>query len=132
VAAVGSIYGAQVGTAFNGLWRSNGHIPAFVAYTQAVAKQDKPSAQKAVADLLAYAKTFGTTMNSVNDRLPAAAVEKDITMHATTLKAVIDDQKAKNPVKASTDLRAAIGHMSGTAKVLTDATVAKFPEKFAT
>jgi hypothetical protein len=69
-------------------------------------------------------------MHSVNDNLPADAVTKAIEMHATTLKAVVDDQKAGDRAKEATDLRAAVHHMSATAKVLADATVAKFPDKF--
>ena len=130
VGAVGSVYGNEVGNAFNGLWRSEGHIPAVVAYTQAIAANNTAGATKAVNDLLGYAKTFGTTMNSVNSNLPAAAVEDAIKMHATTLKAVIDAQKAGDATKAATALRAAVGHMSETATVLADATVKKFPEKF--
>jgi hypothetical protein len=128
--AITSVYGAEVGKAFDGLWRSNGHIPGFVAYTQAVAKGDEAAKAKAVADLTAYAKTVGTTLNSVNSNLPADAVTQNITMHATTLIAVIDAQKAGDPVKAATLLREAVHHMSGTADVLAEATVKKFPEKF--
>ncbi|HEX2274257.1 MAG TPA: hypothetical protein VHG90_10335, partial [Acidimicrobiales bacterium] len=58
-AAITSAYGADVGRAFDGLWRSEGHIPAFVAYTQAIAAGDQAKANKAVADLTAYAKTVG-------------------------------------------------------------------------
>jgi hypothetical protein len=130
VAAVGSVYGAEVGKAFDGLWRSSGHIPAVVAYTQAIAAGDQAKADKAIADILGYAKTFGTTMNSVNENLPADAVEAAIKMHATTLKAVIDDQKAKDAAKTATDLRAAVHHMSDTAAVIAGATVKKFPDKF--
>jgi hypothetical protein len=131
VGTVGSVYGGAVQKAFDGLWRSQGHIPAVVAYTQAIAKDDATGAEKAVNDLLAYAATFGKTMNSVNENLPADAVTEAITMHATTLKAVIDDQKVEDRTKEATDLRAAVHHMSETAKVLATATVAKFPEKFA-
>lgn len=130
VAAIGSVYGSQVQGAFDGLWQSKGHIPAVVAYTQAVAKDDTAGAEKAVNDLLAYAKTFGETMNSVNENLPADVVEQEITMHATTLKAVIDAQKAKDAVKVASALRAAVAHMSMTAKALTGGTVAKFPDEF--
>jgi hypothetical protein len=130
VAAISSAYGAETGKAFEGLWRSNGHIPAVVAYTQAVAAGDKAKGDKAVADLLAYAKTFGTTMNSVNSNLPAAAVEDAIKMHATTLKAVVDAQKAGDAVKTATALRGAVHHMSGTADVLAEATVKQFADKF--
>ncbi len=130
VGAVRSVYGQEVGQAFNGLWRSEKHIPAVVNYTQALAKGDKAGQEKAVDDLLAYAKTFGTTMNSVNENLPAAAVEEAITMHITTLKAAIDAQKAGDPAKVTTTTREAVNHMSGTADVLAEATVKKFPDKF--
>ncbi len=130
VGAIKSVYGDEVGNAFDGLWRSNGHIPAVVAYTQAIAAGDQAKADKAVADLLAYAKTFGTTMNSVNENLDAAAVEDAIKSHATTLKAVIDAQKAGDAKKVASTLRAAVHHMSGTADYLAEATVKKFPDKF--
>lgn len=130
VAAVTSVYGDQTGKAFDGLWRSNGHIPAFVAYTQAIAKGDQAGAQKAVDDILAYAKTFGATMHQVNENLPADAVQAAIEQHATTLKAVVDDQKAGDAAKTATDLRTAVQHMSGTAGVIAGATVKKFPDKF--
>ncbi|MGH9042385.1 MAG: hypothetical protein ACRDZ3_19380 [Acidimicrobiia bacterium] len=130
VAGVTSVYGDEVGKAFDGLWRSNGHISAFVAYTQAIAKDDKAAADKAVADLLAYAKTFGETMNSVNENLPAAAVEEGIKMHATTLKAVIDAQKAKDAPAMATSLRMAVSHMNEPADAIAAATEKKFPEKF--
>ena len=130
VAAITSVYGAETGKAFDGLWRAEGHIPAFVAYTQAIAANDKAKADKAVADALGYAKTFGTTMNSVNSNLPAAAVEDAIKMHVTTLKDVIDAQKAGDATKTATALRTAVSHMSETATVLSDATVKKYVEKF--
>ncbi len=128
-AAITSVYGADVGKAFDGLWRSEAHIPAFVAYTQAVAKDDKAGADKAVADLVSYAKTFGTTLNSVNAKLPAKAVEDAIVMHATTLKSVIDAQKAKDP-KAAKLLREAVHHMSSTADAIAEATVQLKPASF--
>ncbi len=129
VDAVGSIYGDQVKTAFDGLWRSEDHIPQFVAYTQAVAKGDQAAADAAIAKLTDYAKAFGNTLNQVNSNLPADVVTQDLVMHATSVKAVIDAQKAKDPTEAAL-LRAAVAHMYGTASVLADATVKKFPTKF--
>jgi len=129
-AAVTSAYGKEVGTAFDGLWRSENHIPQFVAYTQAVAKGDAAGKQAAVDKLTAYAKTFGETLNQVNSNLPADAVTQDITMHATTLLAVIDAQKAGDGAAKYKALEEAYTHMNGTAKVLAEATVKKFPDKF--
>jgi hypothetical protein len=130
VAAVGSVYGADVQKAFDGLWRSEKHIPQFVAYTQAAGKGDQAAKDAAVTQLKAYAKEFGTTLNSVNDKLPAEAVESAIVEHATTLLAVIDSQAAKDPAKAATALRAAVSHMSMSAQAIAGGTYAKFPEKF--
>ena len=130
VAAVGSVYGADVQKAFDGLWRSEKHIPQFVAYTQAAGKGDQAAKDAAVTQLKAYAKEFGTTLNSVNDKLPAEAVESAIVEHATTLLAVIDAQAAKDPAKAATALRAAVSHMSMSAQAIAGGTYAKFPEKF--
>ena len=130
VAAVASVYGDEVGKAFDGLWRSEDHIPAFVAYTQAVAGGDEAGKKAAVERLTSYAKTFGETLNSVNENLPADAVEEAIVGHATTLLKVIDAQKAGDPKNVASLLREAVHHMSGTADVLAAATAKKFPEKF--
>jgi hypothetical protein len=130
VAAITSVYGDEVGKAFDGLWRSEDHIPAFVAYTQAVAAGDQAGKDAAVKRLTSYAKTFGETMNSVNENLPADAVADAITGHATTLIAVIDAQKAGDAKKVISLLREAVHHMSGTADVLAAATVKQFPDKF--
>jgi hypothetical protein len=130
VAAIGSVYGPDVQKAFDGLWRSDKHIPQFVAYTQAAAKKDQAGMDAAVTQLKAYVKEFGTTINSVNDKLPAEAIEAAIVEHATTLIAVINAQAAGDKAKSATDLRHAVAHMSMTAKVLAGGTYAKFPEKF--
>ena len=131
VAAVASVYGDEVGTAFEGLWRSEDHIPQFVAYTQAAAAGDEAGKAAALDRLGAYAKTVGETLNSVNENLPVDAVTEAITMHATTLIAVIDAQVAGDPVEAARLVRQAVNHMSGTADVLAEATVQLMPEKFA-
>ena len=85
---------AGTGTAFDGLWRSEKHIPQFVAYAQAAAKGDEAGKQAAVAELTGYATAFGDTLHQVNENLPADAVTQDLVMHATTLIKVIDAQEA--------------------------------------
>ena len=130
IAAVGSVYGDEVGAAFDGLWRSEDHIPAFVAYTQAAAADDQAGKDAAVERLTSYAKSFGETMNSVNPNLPADVVEEAIVGHATTLLAVIDAQKAGDATKVASLLREAVDHMSGTADALASGTVKQFPDQF--
>ena len=118
--------------AFDGLWRSEGHIPQFVAYTQASAADDEAGKAAALEALTAYAAEVGTTLNSVNENLPADAVTEAITMHATTLIAVIDAAAAGgDPAEVARLAREAVHHMSGTADVLAEATVKLMPEKFA-
>jgi hypothetical protein len=130
VAAVASAYGDDIGAAFDGLWRSEDHIPAFVAYTQAAAAGDDAGKQAAVERLTSYAAVFGETMNSVNANLPADVVEGAITSHATTLLAVIDAQAAGDQAAVYQALRAAYHHMGGTAAALAGATAAEFPDQF--
>ena len=127
VAAVSSAYGAETGKAFDGLWRSEDHIPAFVAYTQAAAKDDQAGKDAAVKRLTSYAKTFGETMNKVNENLPADVVTESITSHATTLLKVIDAQKAGDQQTVYQSLRGAYHHMDMTAAALAGATAKKFP-----
>src|SRR5205807_9275009 len=50
-------------------------------------------------------------------------------MHASTLIAVIDAQKAKHPTAIYSALRKAYAHMNEFASVLADATAKKFPDK---
>lgn len=131
VAAVTDAYGAEVGGAFDGLWRSDGHIPAIVAYTQAVAADDSAAQGAAIDSLNAYADTFGETMNSVNENLDATGTADGIKEHIATLTAVIDAQKAGDHPDVYSSTREAYGHMFGLATVLADATARMFPEKFA-
>jgi hypothetical protein len=51
-------------------------------------------------------------------------------MHATTLKAVIDAQKAGDAPTVATSLRMAVSHMNDLADAIAAATVKKFPDKF--
>jgi hypothetical protein len=137
VDAVRSAYGPEGGRAFNLLWRSDGHIPALIAYAQALAKGDQAGQDKAVSDLQAYAKTFGITMNELNGYLDPDAVEQatnvDITSQKTvldTLKAVVASGKPQDAPKITAALREAVKHMADTADLLVDATVKKFPDRF--
>ena len=97
VAAITSAYGADVGKAFDGLWRSDKPHPAVRRLHPGVAAKDDKAGQDAGRrpSCTAYAKTFGTTMNSVNDE-PARRRGREARRRRTspTLIAVIDAQKA--------------------------------------
>jgi hypothetical protein len=100
-------------------WAS--HIKMFVAYTQATAKKDKAGQNKAVGDLLGYAKSFGSLVNGAIPSLPADAVEGLVKMHITGLKDVVDAQAAKNYKKVGAGLTEAFNHMDEIAKALAGA-----------
>ena len=110
IGAVSSVYGDAAGKAFDPLWKK--HIGFFVAYTQAIAKGDRAAADKAVADLTAYAGEFGAFIESAtNGGLKKDAVASLLTGHAQTLIAAIDAQKAGDPMKAYANLKKAAAHM---------------------
>ncbi len=119
IAAITTVYGDAAGKAFNPLWKK--HIGFFVDYTQAIAKNDTAKADKAKADLTAYASEFGAFIESATaGKLPKAAVAKLLTEHATGLIAAIDAQKAGDAKLAYTKLKEAAAHMTMIAKPLAD------------
>jgi len=126
--AIGSVYGKDTGEAFLGLWRS--HINMVVEYTVGMASKDKAKQDKAVGDLMQYAKDFGAFLNSANPNLPQDAVADLVKHHAVTLKAVIDAQAAGDQAKAYAALRTAYGHMAMIAEALAQGIVKQFPKKF--
>jgi hypothetical protein len=119
--SIGSVYGAKAASTFlNGkdMWRD--HIRFFVAYTQALAKHNKAGEAKAVADLQAYVKTFGTFLAKAVG-LPVQEVQGDLLGHIFGLKAQLDDYAAGNYAKAATDYTSAYDHMFMTADIISGA-----------
>lgn len=115
-ALVGSAY-PDAEQPFLDSWRS--HIPFFVNYTLGKATGDQAMADQAVSDLNAYAVSFGELIHSVVPELPAAAVQGELEMHATTLLAAIDADIAGDPNYYEL-LKEAAGHMPMTALALAD------------
>lgn len=113
-ALIGSAY-PDAEQPFLDSWRS--HIPFFVDYTIGKATGDQAKVEKAVADLGAYAVSFGQLINSVVSDLPAEAVQMQIEMHGASLIAAIDANIAGDPNYASL-LQEAAAHMSETALAL--------------
>ena len=113
-ALIGSAY-PDAEQPFLDSWRS--HIPFFVDYTIGKATGDQAKVEKAVADLGAYAVSFGQLINSVVSDLPAEAVQMQIEMHGASLIAAIDANIAGDPNYASL-LQEAAAHISETALAL--------------
>jgi hypothetical protein len=119
--SIGSIYGAKAASTFlNGkdMWRD--HIRFFVAYTQALAKHDKGGEARAVANLQAYVRTFGTFLATAVG-LPPQEVQSDLLGHVFGLKAQLDDYAAGNYAKAAQDYTGAYDHMFMTADIIAGA-----------
>jgi hypothetical protein len=127
--AIGSVYGADAGTAFLGLWRR--HIGFVVDYTTGLATKDTAKQTQAVNALIGYTQEFAAFLSGANPNLPKDAVAELVKTHILTLKDVIDAQAAKDPQKTWTALRMAGMHMSMIANPLADAIVKQFPGKFA-
>lgn len=127
--AVGSVYGAEAGEAFLGLWRS--HIGMFVDYTKATAAKDAAGQEKSIADLMGYARDFAVFLNGANPDLPVETVEELVKSHAVTLKDAVDTFAAGDAAAGFTKLREAEAHMAMIADPLAGAIAAQFPERFA-
>ena len=127
--AIGSVYGADAGTAFLGLWRR--HIGFVVDYTTGLATKDVAKQTQAVNALLGYTQEFAAFLAGANPNLPKDAVADLVKTHILTLKDVIDAQASKDPQKTWTALRMAGMHMSMIANPLADAIVKQFPSRFA-
>jgi hypothetical protein len=128
--AIGSVYGDSAGQAFLPLWRK--HIGFFVDYTKGLGANDQAAADKAVADLTAYADEFAAFLNSANPNLPKDTVSDLVTEHILTLKAVVDAQAAGDQGQAYVALGEAMGHMHMIADPLAAAIVQQFPDVFTT
>lgn len=132
IASIGSVYDPKgdkkVAAAFGPLWKN--HITMVVSYTTGLATGDSAKSAKAVADLTAYAATFGAALNGLSPALPADAVTQLIGSHVATLKAVIDAQAADDGAATYTALREAVAHMSMISEPLTGTIVKQFSDLF--
>ena len=126
--AVGSVYGADAGEAFLGLWRS--HIGMFVDYTTATAAGDKAAQDKAVADLTGYADDFAAFLSGANPNLPKDAVQTLVMEHVVSTKDAVDALASGDAAKGFTELREAIAHMHMLADPLSAAIAQQFPDQF--
>jgi hypothetical protein len=102
----------------------------FVDYTTGVATADEARKQGAIDDLTGYADDFAAFLAGANPQIEAEAVVAELTHHVETLTAAIDAQGAGDPAQF-TLLRAAAGHMDGTAAYLAEAIVQQHPDEFA-
>ncbi|GAA3510622.1 hypothetical protein [Georgenia daeguensis] len=87
--AVGTLAGAEQGTAFLDLWRE--HIGYFVDYAEAAAGDDDAAATAALTELDGYRGEAGAFFAEISaGELPADAVAEGLAMHVQTLAGAID------------------------------------------
>jgi hypothetical protein len=119
--SIGSVYGAAAAKTFldgKFMWRD--HIRFFVAYTTALAKNDKAGQAKAVANLKRYTVVFGNFLATATG-LPKLAVQNDLLGHVLELKNQLDAYAGKRYTKAATAYSAAYAHMFMTADLVAGA-----------
>ena len=125
--AIGSVYGTAAEARFLELWRA--HLGMFVAYTQAVAKNDAAGKTKALADLDGYRADFDAFISGANPNLPKGAVASLLVMHVTGISKAIDLLAAKDYASAYPQLKTAEDHSMMIADPLAEAIVIQFPDK---
>jgi hypothetical protein len=114
--AVGGVAGAENEKNFLQAWRS--HVNDFVSYAVAAKGRDAGGQQKAVDNLLAYAKQQGVFFNQITGgALPKDAVETEFVSHITSLAGAVD-AFAAGQTAGYDKLKAAAEHMPMSAKAL--------------
>ena len=126
--AVGSIYGAEAGRAFDRLWRS--HLDSYVGYVAAVTAGDEAAKAQRRQELDAYGKSFGDFIAKANPNLTSEAVAGLIRHHTDALLAQVDAYAAQDYRKAYAQVREAYSHLFTVGQALATAIVAQFPKAF--
>jgi hypothetical protein len=127
-AAVGSVYGSDAGTAFEGLWRS--HIDAYVAFVQALGAQDATGRQASLESLHGYHAEIATFLASANPNLSEEAVAALVRRHVQSLISQAEATEAGDYERAVATTREAYAGMFDVGAALADAIVAQYPERF--
>jgi hypothetical protein len=127
-AAIASVYGAEAGVAFEGLW--NAHIGFFVDYVKATAGNDEEGRKAALAALDNYRADFSGFLAGANPNLEASALADGLQMHVNQLVSAFDSYVAKDYETTYASVRETYAHMFATGDALAGAIVKQFPEKF--
>lgn len=126
--AIGSLYGNDAKTQFNGIWSA--HNGFFVDYTTGVATDDTTKKDAAVSSLLnTYVPNFVALLHGATD-LPTDTLTTLTTAHVTQTKAVVDAQGDANFAGAASADQEAARHMQMIADPVSIAIVAKLSDKF--
>jgi hypothetical protein len=125
---VGSAFGEQAKTSFNGVWSA--HNGFFVDYTVGVATSDETKKTTAVNNLTTiYVPQFSSLVASATG-LPVATITPLVTEHVTGTKAIVDAQGAKNYAAEYAAIRSAFAHMKMLGNPLAQGVSAAQPANF--
>lgn len=126
--AISSVYGKDAGAAFLAGWRR--HIGFFVDYTNGVANKDEAAKAQAVTNLGQYAQDLAELLNGANG-LPKDTVVSLVKSHAGVLCSIIDLQAGPDRMAQFAKTRVGAEQIHQIADPIAEATVLKFPDKFA-
>ena len=127
-ALIGAAYGNDAQNQFNTLWSA--HNGFFVDYTVGVATSDAAKKAAAVDNLkMKYIAPFAAFLAGPTG-LPQNTLVDVLTAHVLDTAAVVDDQGAKNYVKAYADLRTAYAQLYKIGDALAAGISSKLPNKF--
>lgn len=127
--AIASVYGKEAGKAFNDMWSA--HVGYFVDYVKGTANEDEEAKQAALDELAQYRKDFSAFLEkATGGRAEADALAEGLQAHVNQLIGAFDSYVAGDYAKAFSQQAEARSHLYMTAKGLSSAITAQFPEKF--
>lgn len=128
-AAVGSVYGKDAETTFDGVWKL--HLDQFVNYAVADSKGDANGKQAALDAISnGYTKPLAQYLAKANPNLPEATLESALAEHVKMTAQIIDEHVQGNYQAEANDLRMADQHIAGIFSTLTEGIVKQYPAKF--
>ncbi|WP_430788710.1 copper amine oxidase [Virgibacillus flavescens] len=127
--AIASVYGEEAGQAFHDMWSA--HIGYFVDYVKATGAKDEEAKQAALDELSQYRQDFSAFLDKATEgRVEADALAEGLQTHVNQLIGAFDAYVAGDYEKAYSHQADARAHLYMTAKGLSSAITAQFPEKF--
>ncbi|HLQ60280.1 MAG TPA: hypothetical protein VK131_00280, partial [Candidatus Acidoferrales bacterium] len=102
----------------------------YADYAAALAGKDKPKQNAALQSLQQWSRDLAAWLNAAAG-LPTDPVAALLRDHTLAVKLVLDEEAAADQLHAAQDLRAAVLQVRPLADAVANATVRKFPGRFA-
>ncbi|ASN07122.1 copper amine oxidase [Virgibacillus necropolis] len=127
--AIASVYGEEAGQGFHDMWSA--HIGYFVDYVNGTAAEDEAAKEKALEELSQYRQDFSAFLEKATEgRVEADALAEGLQTHVNQLVSAFDSYVAGDYATAFSKQADARSHLYMTAKGLSSAITAQFPDKF--